>query len=338
MKECSVGRLRILYVLDFFKKNSDEMHPVNSHDIIKYLKSKNISATRKTIYEDIEALTKFGFDIYKSPITKEGYYLISRKFDFPQIKTICDAVATAPFITSKKTDELIEIISSLSSKYNRDKLIKLTSYKNRIKCNNEQIYYNIDAICTAIYENKKISFDYFTYIIENNKSLLEKKYRITVSPYSVAWNDDKYYLISNDDFLQSLKNYRLDKIKNVEILDENTVHFSRVSEYSEYFDTGNYLKKNIMMYAGKDCKIEILCLNSMLNTMIDKFGEDCEIINKYKGRFLIRTNVYLSDGLVNWLLPYSDKIYVEKPVILREEIHKKLKQISKSLECNSLKI
>ena len=59
-------RLKILYILDFLKRESDEEHPVTAADICEYLDSQGIAAERKSVYADISALTDYGADIVRS--------------------------------------------------------------------------------------------------------------------------------------------------------------------------------------------------------------------------------------------------------------------------------
>ena len=53
-------RLKILYILDFLKRESDEEHPVTANDICEFLDSQGISAERKSVYADISLLSITG--------------------------------------------------------------------------------------------------------------------------------------------------------------------------------------------------------------------------------------------------------------------------------------
>ena len=56
MPRSSFQKLKIIYIMEYLLKNSDEEHAVTTSQIIAYLKSHDITAERKTIYSDIEAL------------------------------------------------------------------------------------------------------------------------------------------------------------------------------------------------------------------------------------------------------------------------------------------
>ena len=63
---------------------------------------------------------------------------------------LIDAVESSKFITKKKSDALIEKIHTITSAGQVAKLKRNNYVVNRIKPDNEQIYYIIDAINDAI--------------------------------------------------------------------------------------------------------------------------------------------------------------------------------------------
>lgn len=50
MPRSSFQKLKIIYIMEYLLKNSDENHAVTTSQIIAYLKSHYITAERKTIY------------------------------------------------------------------------------------------------------------------------------------------------------------------------------------------------------------------------------------------------------------------------------------------------
>lgn len=65
MPRSSFQKLKIIYIMEYLLKNSDEDHAVTTSQIIAYLKSHDITAERKTIYSDIEALRDFGLTSFR---------------------------------------------------------------------------------------------------------------------------------------------------------------------------------------------------------------------------------------------------------------------------------
>lgn len=164
MPRSSFQKLKIIYIMEYLLKNSDENHAVTTSQIIAYLKSHYITAERKTIYSDIEALRDFGLDIIQvSEGNNHGYYVASRDFELPELKLLVDSVQSSKFITHKKTLSLIKKIEKLASIHSAQLLNRQVFVKNRIKTMNESIYYNVDEIHNGISSNRKIRFLYFEY-------------------------------------------------------------------------------------------------------------------------------------------------------------------------------
>lgn len=322
-KESMLKRVKAGYILKFLNEQSDGEHCVNSSAIISYLNEIGINCGRKSVYDDIAALNMFGYEILKGSSSNEGYFLADRQFQTSEIRLMIDAVTSAPFITEKKTAELTEKLLKFLSVYQREVIISQLSTDKRIKFSNEQIYYVIDEINRAIADKKRVEFDYYKYAVTENKPVLTKQRRFEISPYALVWANDKYYLVGNYDKYNNLSNYRLDRIKMIEITDKTARPYCEVCGYGTKFDASDYVRKNIMMYNGEEIEIELVCSNELLDLMTDKFGSDATIVNKMQNRFYIKTSVFFSEGLVEWLFQYCDRIKILSPKKLKDRIQEK---------------
>ena len=163
-------RLKILYILDFLKRESDEEHPVTAADICEYLDSQGIAAERKSVYADISALTDYGADIVRSG-SPRGWFLASREFEEPEIYLLADAVRTAGFISAAKTRELVKKLDSFVSRYQAQKRENRVYFSSCAKSVNEEIFYSIDKISRAVSEKKKIRFEYVNRVLSPDRTI-----------------------------------------------------------------------------------------------------------------------------------------------------------------------
>ena len=92
MAKSSNQKLKLLYLLRFLMQNSDESHPLSTAQLIEELAANNISAERKSIYDDIEALRLFGIDVIQVKGKNGGYYIGERDFELPELKLLVDSV------------------------------------------------------------------------------------------------------------------------------------------------------------------------------------------------------------------------------------------------------
>ena len=78
-------KLKLLYIAKYLLENTDENHSVTLNQIIIELKKYGISAERKSLYSDIEALRVFGIDIATVKNKTVGYFIASRDFELPEL-------------------------------------------------------------------------------------------------------------------------------------------------------------------------------------------------------------------------------------------------------------
>lgn len=330
-KKPQSSKKKLFAVLDILNKYSDEEHPINANEIKEKLeKHYDIVAERKSIYRDIETLRECDVDIERASSTKDGYYMASRRFEMAEIRMIIDAILGAKSVSKKKTKDIMQKLKEELSIHQAEDIESQIYCDKRIKVGNEQLFYVIDTINRAISSNKKISFNYFHKVIKNNKIKKGEVKKFVVSPYSLIWNDDKYYLVCNYEKYDDLSHFRLDRMEKVEILDEPARYFGEVCEYKNAFDSGDYSTKAFQMYSGKEGEIELICDIDILEKMLDRFGMEATYINYGDNKFILRSSGYISEGLAGWLLQFSDKCYIKKPDILREDVLKMAKSI---IEC-----
>ena len=73
--------IRIIELLRFLYQQTDEAHPATVSDILAYLKERNISAVRQTVYADLDVLIAAGIDIVVVKSTQNQYFIGSRIFE-----------------------------------------------------------------------------------------------------------------------------------------------------------------------------------------------------------------------------------------------------------------
>lgn len=240
MPKSSNQKLKLLYLLRILQKETDEEHYLNSQQLIERLEKYDISAERKSIYDDIARLTDFGYDIIHVK-TKggSGYYMGSREFELAELKLLVDVVQASRFITLRKSRELINKLEQFVSGKEAQQLQRQVYVAGRVKTDNESIYYNVDFIHRAIQENRQISFQYMEWTLD--KKLVPRKggARYVISPWALSWNDENYYLIGYDKEADLMKHYRVDKMGSIGLTREER----QGSSVFENFDIAVYTNK-----------------------------------------------------------------------------------------------
>lgn len=323
------SKLKLLYLKEIFEKYSDEEHILNAVDIAEKLEGMGITCERKSIYKDIEILCDYGLDIIKTTKPKTGYFLASRDFELAELRLLNDAIQAARFVSKKKTVQMLKKTDGLVSIYQAKKLKKQVFIDNSNKCNNEEIFYNIDALDAAIKSERKVHLKYSRRKIDANFVASQEQKEFILSPYALVWSNDHYYLVANNEKYDNIMNIRIDRIRKVEITDEKSRHFSEVSEYRTVFDTADYVSKNFNMFSGKPQMTKLHCRNDILEEMLDRFGEKISINKVDEGWFYVNDELYINDGLASWIMQFGDKIEVIYPQELKNMILEKVDRINK---------
>lgn len=328
MAEKGYTKLKLLYIKQYLEKYSDEDSLVKAEELMEMLADKGITCERKSIYADINALKNYGVDISTE---KRGYRVLARDFELPELRLLMDAVQAANFISAKKSKELINKIATLCSENQAKILEKQVYIENRNKCTNEEIYYNIDLVNKAIVQRKKISFTYIKRRIdEDKKEIVRQEKNLTVSPYALIWSNDHYYLVSNNSKYDNLMHTRIDRMKKVRIIEEPSRDFAEVSPYRTFFDSADYSGKLFNMFSGDTQKLRLCCDDSILEEMVDRFGDDCNISKAAMDdshTFMLETSCVCSEGLVSWLMQFGNKVQVISPENLKRDITEKVNSI-----------
>lgn len=321
-------KLRIMYISRMLTDMTDEEHCLKTSDIISSLLEYGIEAERKTVYDDIEKLTTFGMDILKKSGKDGGYYLASRDFQLPEIKLMVDAVQASKFITKRKSEQLIKKLESLSGKYSAQTLSRDVYVINRVKTDNESIYYNVDKIHDAILNNSRITFMYYEQVVDfklPQKHQLKPKREsaYNISPWALTWDDENYYLVGYDSKVNEIRHYRVDKMRDIKIV--KAVRDGQ--ELFDKFDMGTYAKSCFGMFGGDEKKVHIRFENKLIGVVVDRFGDNMYMSRADDNYFTILVNVKTSPVFYSWVFSFGSAAKILSPPEVADELEKQAKEI-----------
>ena len=316
----NTAKLRPFYIAKILHERTDEEHTLSTTQIIEILESEYcISSHRQTIKTDIEMLRQFGFEIEEIKSTQNRYNMFARTFDTPELKLLIDAVESSKFITSSKSKELVEKISSLTSAHVAAALKRNVSCEGRIKPGNEKVYIILDTINDAINKNKKISFQYFQYNVKKEKKLKHNGKPYVITPLHLVWNGDCYYMVGVYDYQQRLGSFRVDRIaKQPLILDENG------TPAPEGFNIDQYINTTFRMYNSEHEEVELICDNDVMDAIIDRFGEDVTTYANDMTSFRAVVNIAISHVFYSWVFGFGGKVRIKGPENIKAEYEEML--------------
>lgn len=325
MARSSYQKLKPLYIMNDLLQNSDEEHPITVSQLISHLGSHGISAERKSIYSDIEALQYFGLDIVQTGSGRScGYYVAHRNFELPELKLLVDSVQSSKFITHKKTATLIKKIETLASIHEAQLLNRQVFVKNRIKTMNESIYYNVDEIHNGISKNRKIRFLYFEYNVQKERQYRRNGAYYVVSPFALTWDDENYYMVAYDSDAAMIKHYRVDKMEKISVLEENRDGL----EAYQALDMAIYARKTFGMFTGQEENVVLRFENHLVGAVLDRLGRDVFIIPDGPDHFTVRTDVIVSPQFFAWVFGFGDSAQVVGPQAVVDKMREQIQSVA----------
>jgi len=327
MAKSANQKLKLLYIVKLLSEKTDENHPVSTSDIISYLEANDIHSERKAIYDDIEKLCYFGYDIIQvQNRLGGGYYMASREFELAELKLLVDAVQASRFITTRKSRSLIGKLELLAGKYDAGKLQRQVYVAGRVKTENESIYYSIDNIHRAIQENKQITFQYLEWNLKKElapRPSSEKR----VSPWALIWQDENYYLAAYDSAGGVMKHYRVDKMGQVSVLDQPREGM----EQFEKIDLASYTNQVFGMYGGEEESVTLQFPARLVGVVLDRFGRETDVRPIEGNCFTIRVRVTVSGQFFGWLAGIGREAVIMGPARVKERYRQWLQGILDSL-------
>lgn len=323
---------RILYLKEILEKYTDDEHPLTTSQIVQLLeKDYSLTVHRTTIPKDIAMLVSHGMDIVTVKSTQTKYFLGERSFEIPELTLLIDAVMASRFITTSKSERLIEKLNSLTSVHTAKKLKRNMYVTDRIKPENEHIYYIVDAINEAINRNRQIAFQYYEYSGLKKKVLRHKGEIYKISPYHLVWNGDFYYVVGFSDKHSKIVSFRVDRIASAPTLLQE-----KAAPVPMGFDLAKYTKEVFAMFDGETMTVDLRCDNSLMKIIIDKFGEDVTVLAYDMTSFRLIVDVSVSPTFYGWLFGFGGKIQILGPKHIKEEYVRLVEQAYKqSLETNA---
>ena len=325
MGKSADSKLRLLYLMRYLLRQTDEAHPAGIADMLDELGRYGITANRKTVYDDLESLRTFGLDLVTAKSSGTGYYIASRDFELPELKLLVDSVQSSKFITQKKTLSLIRKIEGLASVYEGQFLQRQVYVHNRVKTMNESVYYNVDEISNAIARDRGIRFRYFDYAPDGSRAYRHEGGWYRVSPFALMWDNENYYLLGWDEESGELRHYRVDKMERIAAREE----VRRGKEAFAAVDMAAYSQQVFGMFGGEAQPVRMRFTQRLAGAVIDRFGREPILTPDGEEHFLLTAPVAVSPQFYAWLLGFGDEAEVLGPSAVRQGLKDYLDGIQK---------
>lgn len=303
-------KLRILYLYQHLVQHTDPEHTLSTAELMKVLREQySLKVSRNTISDDLAMLHDCGMHIEHYESTQNKYYYDGQTYDLAELKVLVDAISSSKFITQRKSDELINKLLAFTSTENAAKMRRHIYAPGRVKSDNENGYYIVDAINDAIDARRKISFQYTDFDVNKNRYITNNGMSYTVSPYSLIWDGDYYYMRGFCDERQQMRNFRVDRIA------EQPKLLSQIAVMPpEDYTPADYSRYVFRMFdTDEPVTVQLYCHVSVMKYLIDNFGSDIRTEVVDEEHFKAVVEVCTSATFYRWVFGFCGKIRIMGP-------------------------
>lgn len=356
-------KLLILYILDILQKYSDEQHRLSQKEILDILRKEyEMPVDRKAVRRNLLNLIEYGSDIeYREVSRKEIFkkktedevhweenddesedenvlwtdFYLKQKFSDEELRLLIDSLLFSAHIPYQQTKELIEKLESLSNVYFKSRTQYIYPLSQN-RTDNKQVFYTIGVLDEAIRANKKVVFEYAEY--HTDKKMYSKRRpdgsirTYTVTPYQMVAQEGKYYLICNYDKYDDISNYRVDRIRNIEVLDEEGKPFESLKwSGNQRLNLTDYMKEHVYMYSSKNSLVKFRIVKEMISDVIDLFGKEVHFSEETDTHVVVTVRVN-ERSAEQFAKNYAPDVMILEPERLREKLKEEMKRAWEAYE------
>ena len=145
-----------------------------------------------------------------------------------------------------------------------------------------------------------------------------------ISPFTLCWDDENYYLVGYDAEAEKIKHFRVDKMEKICIINCGRDGM----EVFERFNPAHYAKSVFSMFGGEECEVKLSVSNDLIGVIVDRFGSDVYIFRESDDTFIINVRVILSPQFYAWLFGLGSKVRVLSPEKVKVDYKAKIQELS----------
>ena len=365
MSDIHPKKLVILYILDILQKYTDEEHRLSQKEIQDILKREyEMTVDRKAVKRNLLNLIEYESNIEYREVSRKDIFrkkdsvsykgtsdfadkeiseddllwtdfYLKQKFTNEELRLLIDSLLFSKHIPYSQAKELIKKLESLSNIY--FKSCSQYIYPLPVeRTDNKQVFYNIAILDEAIRKKKKVLFEYAEYHTDKKMHLKKREdgsvREYIITPYQMAVQEGKYYLICNYDKYDDISNYRVDRIRNIQILEEKGKPFETLKwSGHQPMNLNEYMKEHVYMYSSENAFVKFRIVKAMISDVIDLFGKGVNFSEETDTH--VSVSVHVNERAAEQFAKnYAPDVVILQPKRLRDKLRDDLKKAWEAYE------
>ncbi len=358
---------RAIRVLDYLRHNTDEEHPVLLSKMREELLISGGLGTAETLNDMICGMARaLNSDENEASLPEEQWRLLfdgygtlleggdeekepgarvricnlryRHAFTQGEVDHLIESVLFSKTLSDREADRLVrKIRENLTSKHYTWRYDGIGRVRTPQTTDEEQVWKNIPILQKAIEGKRKVCFCFNCYDRFGKLTPVKTPHPsspyYTASPYYIAANDGRYYLIGTPDGEEGkpptkLFLWRVDLMTELKEADGRGVPIDKVKDMRELrngWDNSFFTRHLNMSYELPETvrlRIQTDEKWPSYTFLYDWFGDSF----RWVGEDQVEV-VCSRFGMIHWALQYSDRVEVLEPAELREEIRKEVRKL-----------
>ena len=305
-------KLKLLYLYKILLEQTDAQNGLTLAQISGELLKYGITAERKTLYDDIEALKLFGVDIATRRDRSVRYFVASREFSPESLKLIADLLDSSSLLPPKDKEQTLRKLARLGGK---SSAALLGAGKEADLSAASSDMTQISLVCRAILENRALRCRCFEYNSQKQRIMRFDGAVLTLSPWYVELAPTPRF-IAYDHSASVMRVLAADRLVNAQLLG---VVREGESEYLELCESG---RLDGMLGRAQPTMIRLSCSNSIADEVIRRFGLGATILSNGEESFEISVKLAPDDAFYFWLFKMRGKASILSPESVLDEYKK----------------
>lgn len=326
-------KLLIMNILDILKRYTDSGHRLSQREIGEILEREyGMTADRKSIRRNLLDLIDCGYRVEYSEsvrVRADGSeetlltdWYLERDFTDSELRLLIDGLLFSKHVPYSQCRELVEKLEGLSSIYFRSRVKHIRSLPDSAP-NSRQLFYTIDVLDEAISKGRQVKFAYTSMGLDKKPHARRDSSgnirEYIVNPYQMVTANGRYYLICNYDKYDNLSHYRIDRIRDITLLDTPVKPPEQVKGLEHGLHLPEHMAEHLYMFAGESVRVKFRAARNLLDDLVDWFGTDMVYSDATDETVTVSVRVN-EQAMRLWAMQYAPYVEVLEPASLREKV------------------
>lgn len=319
MPNVSEKKLKLLYIARMLLEKTDEGHSVTLPQMLEELEAKGLHAERKSLYDDLETLRRFGFPIETRKTRVFEYYLAERPFSAADLALVVDAVRQAPFLSQRKEAQLVRKLAGLGSQFQAEELLhsqrdpaptEEPKAREHVSAPNQSQEHTTEELLRwAMERDVQVIFQAPVWKLSPSGTLKLASHTVTVSPWRLFRREGITQLLAYDGEEKRVRRFSLEEMSQVQLLSQPREGEKALPDQE---------------------KLTLEFSQELLSQVAARFEGALLVEQQGKGKVRASVKTAVEPDLFAWLFQMGGDVRLVGPKKLAEQLRERAKALAKS--------